>query len=490
MADVAGLDGGMGFSSSRAGPAGVLGPKGYEASRVNSLWTMRRLWYGGRLRAALAAALALALAVAGLSSCSGSPKAVVCASGCARNPARATGTAPPPLKVLTRDASCAIGDIFIAPAGGAYTGGPEIVTTTGKVVWFHPLLPGDIAADFRAQTYLGQPVLTWFQSGGQGANDGPGPVAQAGPGPSRVAKAGPGVAAQGNPGPVGLGPSGPSGTDYVYNDRYQQIASVRAGNGDETNFHEFLITPWNTALISATTVTTANLTSIGGPAHQLVIDGLVQEIDIKTGRVLFQWDSAGQVPYADSYTPLPSSPSIPWDWFHINAVHLDTDGNLLVDSRNTWTIFKVNRYTGLVMWRLGGKHSSFKLRAARGEVRDQAGKIFAWQHDPEAIGAGEYTIFDDESGGHLLGSSRVVTVRLDLAARVATLVKSDGQPEGQVAQVMGNAQTTGGGDVFVGWGSLPYVSEFSPSGKLVFNAELPPGVETYRAYLLPWRSPR
>jgi hypothetical protein len=398
--------------------------------------------------------------------------AVACVSGCSRGPVErpggsfiagnaAVGNAPPPLTVLARGSSGSNGDIFIAPAGGGYPAGPEIVTTTGKVVWFHRLPAGDVATDFRTQTYLGQPVLTWFQSGGQGAHEGPG-------------------------GPVG--PDGPSGTDYIYNDRYQQIATVKAGNGDATNFHEFLITPWNTALILADTVTTANLTSIGGPADQRVIDGLVQEIDIRTGRVLFQWDSAAHVPYADSYVPRPSSPSTPWDWFHINAVHLDTDGNLLVGSRNTWTIFKVNRQTGQIMWQLGGRHSSFSLRAAPGQVLDHDGKIFAWQHDPEAIGGGQYTFFDDESGGNLLGSSRVVTVRLDLATRVATLVHSDDQPEGQVAQVMGNAQTTPGGDLFVGWGGLPYISEFSPSGKLLFNAKLPAGVSTYRAYLLPWHS--
>jgi len=287
-----------------------------------------------------------------------------------------------------------------------------------------------------------------------------------------------------------VGPSGPSGTDYIYNYSYHQIATFRAGNGDATNFHEFLITPWDTALVLADTVTTANLTSIGGPADQRVIDGLVQEIDIRTGRVLFQWDSAAHVAYSDSYMARPSSPSTPWDWFHVNAVHLDTDGNLLVSSRNTWTIFKVNVHTGHIMWQLGGKHSSFTLRAAPGQVLDRDGKIFAWQHDPEAIGGDEYTFFDDESGGNLLASSRVVTVRLQLATRLATLVKSDDQPEGQVAQLMGNAQTTPGGDLFVGWGALPYISEFSPSGKLLFNAELPAGVSTYRAYLLPWRPPR
>jgi hypothetical protein len=411
--------------------------------------------------AVLATGAACALAVAGLSACARGPVRTAA-------PPRATGTAPPPLRVLTRDANGGDGDIFIAPAGGGYPAGPEILTTAGKVLWFHRLPAGEVATDFRPQTYLGQPVLSWFQSRALGAQEGPG--------------------GQGGPA-IRVSPDGPSGTDYIYNDRYRQVARVRAGNGDTTNFHEFLLIPGGDAMVLANTVRTANLTSIGGPADQRVIDGLVQEVNIKTGRVLFQWDSAAHVPYADSYAPRPSSPGTPWDWFHINAVHLDTDGNLLVSSRNTWTVFKVDRRSGHIMWQLGGRRSSLTMRAAPGQVLDRDGKIFAWQHDPEAIGGGEYTIFDDESGGrgNLLGSSRVVTVRLDLATRLATLVKSDDQPEGQVAQLMGNAQTTPAGDLFVGWGGLPYVSEFSPSGRLLFNAQLPAGVSTYRAYLLAWR---
>ena len=78
------------------------------------------------------------------------------------------------------------------------------------------------------------------------------------------------------------------------------------------------------------------------------------------------------------------------------------------------------------MWVLGGKHSTLRIKAGPGQVLDRAGEIFAYQHDPEAIGNDEYTVFDDESGGGagLLPYSRVVTVRLDLAAKVATLVKS------------------------------------------------------------------
>jgi arylsulfotransferase ASST len=348
--------------------------------------------------------------------------------------------------VLKQGADNGNGDIFIAPMGGAYAPGPEIITNTGRVVWFHPVPPGQVADDFRTQTYQGKPVLTWFQGSGLG------------------------------------------GTDYIYNDHYQQIAAVRAGNGYFTDFHEFLITPWNTALILADTVEIANLTSIGGPANQKVFDGIVQEIDIRTGKVLFQWNSADHVPYRDSHNPLPTSAAMPWDWFHINAVHLDTDGNLLINSRYTWTTYKVNRHTGKIIWELGGKQSTFKLKAAPGQVLDSAGEIFAFQHDPEAIGNNEYTFFDDESDGRttLLGHSRVVTVKLNLATRVATLMKSVNQPEGLVAPAEGNAQTTRNGDLFVGWGALPYISEFSPSGRLLFNAQLPAGATTYRAYRLPW----
>jgi hypothetical protein len=353
--------------------------------------------------------------------------------------------------VLTQEAGHGNGDIFITPSGDSttYANGPEIINNAGQVLWFHQVPAGEEAADFRPQVYHGRPVLTWWQGTGLG----------------------------------GLS----SGTDYIYNDHFQQIATVNAGNGYQADGHEFLITPWNTALILAYTTATADLTSIGGPADQTVIDGIVQEIDIRTGRVLFQWNSADHVPYSDSQQPLPSSPGTPWDWFHVNAVHLDGNGNLLIDARNTWATYDVSPRTGAINWELGGKESSFTERAAPGQTLDSANEIFAWQHDPEYIGHDEFTFFDNESSGTpLLPYSRAITVRLNPFTKVATLVKSDSQPEGLSAASQGNAQTTRNGDLFVGWGALPYFSEFSPSGQLLFNAEFPAGVNTYRAYRAPW----
>jgi hypothetical protein len=371
--------------------------------------------------------------------------------GAIASAAQAAPTAPPPVTILSSQPNIGQGDIFISPFGDSstYANGPEILDSKGNVVWFQSVPAGEEASDFRTQTYLGQPVLTWWQGTGLG----------------------------------GLS----SGTDYIYNDHYQQIAAVNAGNGLSADGHEFLITPWNTALILSYTTATANLTSIGGPADQTVIDGVVQEVDIATGQVLFQWNSADHVPYSQSEQPLPASASTPWDWFHINAVKLDTDGNLLIDARDTWTTYKVSLTSGNIIWQLGGKDSDFTLQAAPGQTLDSAGEIFAWQHDPEPIGNNEYTFFDNESSGTpLLPYSRAITVKLDPWRKVATLVSSDDQPEGLSAASQGNAQTTADGNLFVGWGALPYFSEFDPQGNLIFNAEFPAGMNTYRAYLLPW----
>jgi hypothetical protein len=373
--------------------------------------------------------------------------------------AAAAGVRLAPLTVLTDAAGAGSGDIFVTPtsADGRYANGVEILSPNGRnVVWSHPVPAGLAAADFRKQSYRGQPVLTWWQGTGLG-----------------------GLAA---------------GVDEIYDANYRPIGEVRAGNGYQADGHEFVITPRNTALILAYHAATADLTSIGGSAHQKVVDGVVQEVDIASGKVLFQWDSADHVPYAQSEQPLPASPDTPWDWFHLNAVKED-GGSLLVDARNTWTAYEISRRDGRIRWQLGGKASSFTVRAADGQELNAGGALVAWQHDPEPLGGGYYTFFDNESAGTAntgagavseFPYSRIVLVKLDQRRHTATLVRTEAQPAGLTASSQGDAQPEPGGQTFVGWGSLPYLSEFDRLGAVVFNAEFPTGVNTYRAYRFAW----
>lgn len=372
----------------------------------------------------------------------------------------ATALAPPVTVSTNTLGEHAGGDIFVAPYGtsSTFTSGAEILSPDGsKVVWYHPADPGTTIADFRAQTYRGHRVLTFWQGKGLG----------------------------------GLA----TGTDYIYDDRYQKIAEVHPGNGLSADGHEFLITPQNTALVLSYTKSTADLTSIGGPSDQAVINGVVQEIDIATGKVLLSWNSADHVPYSDSHQQLPASASTPWDWFHINAVKVDSHHNLLIDARNTWTAYDVQRRTGDVLWRLGGKSSSFTLKAADGTVLNSQADLFAWQHDAEDHGHGLITVFDNGAAGLAntgsnvtvaLPYSRSERIRLDLRHRTATLVQEDDEPARASAPSQGNAQLLPNGDLFTGWGALPHLSEFDADGHVVFDATYSPGFISYRAYRLPW----
>src|SRR5579875_2189353 len=251
-----------------------------------------------------------------------------------------------------------------------------------------PAPAGDTDADLRVQRYEGKPVLTFWEGTGLG----------------------------------GLS----NGTDYILNRHYKEIATVHAGNGLTTDGHEFRLAPHGRAWIISYDTATADLSSIGGPSDQTVIDGIVQEIDVRTGKVLFSWNSADHVPYAQSEQPLPAAAGDPWDWFHLNAVKPGPKGSLLISARDMWTVYDVSPRTGAVNWQLGGKDSSFTLRAAPGQTLNPAGDIFAWQHDPEVVGADTLTVFDNESAGTAntgtsvsseLPYSRVVTVKLDPSTR-------------------------------------------------------------------------
>jgi Arylsulfotransferase (ASST) len=390
--------------------------------------------------------------------------AAVTVAGATSAAASATTALPAPPLTVTTDAlgSHAKGDIFVAPYGTSttYGQGAEILSPDGKkVVWFRPADAGTSIADFRTQTYRGKPVLTFWQGTGLG----------------------------------GLA----TGTDYIYDDHYRQIAAVKAGNGLSADGHEFLITRKNTALILAYATSTADLTSIGGPANQTVINGYVQEIDIRTGKVLFSWNSADHVKYSASEQPLPASASTPWDWFHINAVKVDTRGNLLIDSRNTWAAYDVDHRSGQVLWTLGGKNSSFTVKATTGTTLTNAGTLFAWQHDTEDHGNGLFTVFDNAAAGTAntgtsvivaLPYSRAEVIKIDFRHRTATLVKEDDEPAKASAPSQGDTQLLPNGNVLAGWGALPHLSEFDRSGKLVFDASYPTGLISYRAYRLPWQS--
>ena len=151
---------------------------------------------------------------------------------------------------------------------------------------------------------------------------------------------------------------GPYGGEFViFDPTYHEIARVRAGNGRHGDLHEFLLTPKGTALITIYNEVTADLTAIGGATDGRLVTGIVQEVDVESGEVIFEWRSREHVALDESFMTQ-VTPAGNVDYFHLNSIAFDRDGHLLISARHTSAVYKINRRTGKVIWRLGGKRAT------------------------------------------------------------------------------------------------------------------------------------
>jgi Arylsulfotransferase (ASST) len=332
------------------------------------------------------------------------------------------------------------GDFFLAPYQGAGTPGPMIVDQSGNLIWFHPLGAGESATNFRIQAYEGRTVLTWWQG--------------------RILK-------------LGFG----HGVDEIYNTSYQPIAHVAAGNGYHADLHEFLLTPQGTAWIDAVDPVRFNLASVGGPRHGVVNDAIVQEIDVKTGLVMWEWQSIGHIPFSDSYA-VPSHNGTPFDYSHVNSIDPGPSGQLLLSARNTWTVYDVDMHSGAFIWRIGGKHPTFK---------PGRGTVFRLQHDAAWQPGGLVSVFDN--GYSVAGDTQSRGLLLDPnpKTRTVTLVKQFINPDEKLlTSSQGDLINLGDGNWLMGYGGLPNFTEFDSAGNVLFDATLGLSVSDYRTYLAPW----
>ncbi|HEY3961406.1 MAG TPA: arylsulfotransferase family protein [Gaiellaceae bacterium] len=340
----------------------------------------------------------------------------------------------PPRVTVLHGGDTANGLLFMAPSEGPGQRGTLIADDTGEPVWFHPT--SSPAMNFRPAVYQGRPVLTWWQ--GSTAH--------------------------------GLG----DGTHIVVDRSYRELLRFPAGHGLPSDLHELQLTPQGTALVTSYQDTNADLTAFGGARNGRVIGGIVQELELATGKVLFEWRSLDHVALDESHAKLQD----PWDYFHVNSIDVAADGNLIVSARNTWGVYKLDRSTGNMLWRLGGKRSDFALGP---------GVRFAWQHDAREHDDGRtLTLFDDGARPQVEKQSRALVLALDERNMRAALARSYTHQPSVLAVALGSMQVLPNGNVLVGWGTAPYVTEYSSDGHVLFDARLPVGGQNYRAYRLQW----
>ncbi len=326
-------------------------------------------------------------------------------------------------------------------AAGKGQEGVLVTDLRGEPVWFQPTT--QTATNLQVQQYEGKPVLTYWT--GNVVN--------------------------------GIG----YGTGHVLDTSYREIVTIHAGSGLQVDLHELTLTPEGTALVTAYRQTRTDTSAIGGSKAGSVFEGVVQEIDLSTGKVVFEWSSLAHVPVGESYVKAAAKGAT--DYFHINSISLWDASSLLISARHTWAVYCVSRKTGVVLWQLGGKRSSFAMGP---------GTAFSWQHHARRLGASQQlSLFDDGTNGIAPGGetrSRAIVVTLDAAAHRATLARAVTHPAGLLAPFEGSVQLLDDGHLFVGWGGEPYSSEFDGQGRLVLDARFPTNDQSYRAFRSAWHA--
>ncbi|MFY1698306.1 arylsulfotransferase family protein [Solwaraspora sp. WMMA2101] len=348
-----------------------------------------------------------------------------------------------PVVETTVDGPVTDGLIFLTPAAGAGGRGPLIVDGDGEPVWFRQVAgPADVAVDLRVQQLAGEPVLTWWE---------------------------------------GAITSGIGGGEFVIADTaYREITRIRADGDLPTDQHDFILTDDGTALFFVYELVAADLSTVGGITDGALYDGVVHEVEVDTGRTVRRWQARDHVPLTESYADPPADDRArtPYDFFHPNSVDVDHDGHLLISARHTWTVYKIDRESGAVLWRLGGKRSDFAF---------DEGADFSWQHDARRRSDGTIGIFDNRAGiSDEADQSRGLILAVDETGQTASVVRELPPPGNLLARTQGGVQELPGNRSFVGWGAEPHFSEYAEDGTLVFAGHLPEDNGSYRAYRFDW----
>lgn len=318
-------------------------------------------------------------------------------------------------------------------------GGPMIVDAAGNLVWFRQLAPPEVAANLRLQNFHGRKVLTWWEG--------------------TVTAAAFGI-----------------GGGVIANHAYNAIRVVHAGNGYGMDLHEFQLTRDGDALFTVYSPILVHLPGTPDGKLSPLLDSIVQEVDVKTGLVVWEWHAYGHIPLETSQATPQNSAS--YDAFHFNAVQPLKHDRVLISARDTSAVYKVDRASGRILWTLGGKGTDFRFGR---------GALFNLQHDAHMLSNGRISMFDDEAGPPMFGPySRGLILQLNYRRHKATLVRQFARSGSTSAQSEGSLQRLPGGNVFVGYGSEPFFSEFSSRGKLLLDASLPVDDGSYRTYRFPW----
>ncbi|KAJ5634312.1 hypothetical protein N7528_002154 [Penicillium herquei] len=334
----------------------------------------------------------------------------------------------PLVEISPVDATCDQRYTFLAPRGDSVEHpGPMIIDANGELVWMK--YNWGTTQDFKVQSYKGKDYLTYWQGDEE---DGYG-----------------------------------HGSWYMLDSTYTPRYIVSPAGDLDGDLHDLQITVNDTALLLIYEPIPADLTALGGPEHGWLYEGVIQEIDIETGELLFEWRSSKTYPPEDSFHPLNGrghERALGYDYFHLNSVDKNDEGHYLISARHTHTVTCIDS-NGEVLWTLGGKQNSF-TNPSNGPATE-----IAWQHDARWRGPNRITLFNNAVTDvpFASGVSHGLSLELDVPTRSVKVLTRYDHPQRVMSISQGNLQVLDTGNVLVGWGHTASFTEFTPDGEVVCN---------------------
>ncbi|KAI8163873.1 hypothetical protein K4K49_012077 [Colletotrichum sp. SAR 10_70] len=386
--------------------------------------------------------------------------------------------APPRLNItIPATAEVEPGYLFVAPfAGlpdtpteqhGPRQAGPYIFRDDGELVWSGYAIYSIWATNFQAARWRGRDVLFSFEG-------------------------------DHNPG-YGHG----HGHVTFLDQHYETIRELRAGNHKLVDKHEFHVVNEETGLIQIYQPVPRDLTPWGAePEQQWIVNAIIQELDIATGKLLFEWSSLDHVTPDEAILPINPgqagsgyNSSDAWDYFHINSVDKDATGNYLISARDACSVHKINGTDGSIIWRLAGTNSSFDLGDGVDFCFQHHARWLSQDGDEEVLSLYDNSAHGTEHGGgkevHTAPTSSGKIIRVNTRTWKAELVQGFYPPDDLLSKSQGSTQILPGGNALVNWGSSGAVTEFKADGTPIFHAYMDSGdlgvaVENYRAFRFNW----
>jgi len=258
---------------------------------------------------------------------------------------------------------------------------------------------------------------------------------------------------------------------------FSVVDSFMCGNGYTADEHDLRLLPNGHALLMAYDGEDVDMSEEveGGDSQAEVVGCIIQELD-ENKNVVFEWRSWDHFNITDATHEDLQGDFI--DYVHGNALEVDDDGNILLSSRHMDEITKIDRQTGDIIWRWGGKNNQFNF------LGDTL--MFSHQHGIRHIGGDHYVLFDN-GNFHNPPYSRAVEYVLNQQSLTARKVWEYRNTPDTFGSAMGYVQRLDDGNTLITWGTgKPNVIEVDPNGQNVMELSLPANVYTYRAYRQDW----